>query len=33
MEELIMQAGGTQEDVDAWKAGEVEFDAEMLGES
>ncbi len=31
MEELIRQAGGTDEDVRAWQAGEVEFDAEMLG--
>ncbi len=30
MEELIIAAGGTDEDVRAWKAGEVEFDQESL---
>jgi hypothetical protein len=30
MEELIIKAGGTQADIEAWKAGEVEFDPEML---
>jgi hypothetical protein len=30
MEELIIRAGGTEEDIRAWKAGEAEFDPEML---